>query len=139
LYIPTWGSPVFASILPNNPLILAVSSSWWQLWQALKNIVSVTNIKIEMESMNNNFTFETVHNERFTCDQIGWHGCTQCWVWIPLHKEQKWGKSEKSLTHPAFVGIVLPKFIHTRDNVAIKFKYKENFLTLKKRGEYTVS
>lgn len=38
IYIPTWGSPVFASIFPNKPLILAVSSSWWQLlcWQGFK-------------------------------------------------------------------------------------------------------
>ena len=31
LAIPVWGSPVFASMFPSKPLILAVSSSWWQL------------------------------------------------------------------------------------------------------------
>lgn len=42
-YIPTWGSPVFASILPSNPLILAVSSSWWQL-PGTTEIVSTKNV-----------------------------------------------------------------------------------------------
>jgi len=34
----------------------------------------------------------TRYNDQFTCGQRGWHGCTLCWVWIPLEKEKKWDR-----------------------------------------------